>query len=120
MQRSPMKATKDNSEYYQWGENCDGWHLVKTDSLSVIEELMPPNTQETLHYHKKAQQFFRILKGIASFEIDGKVIELKSGEGINILPNTNHLIRNNQSENLEFLVISQPSTRGDRYEVKAK
>ena len=42
-----MKKSKENSEHYKWGDNCSGWHLVKTQSLSVIEELMPPkNSRE--------------------------------------------------------------------------
>lgn len=46
----------DNAEHYIWGENCDGWHLLKSDSLSVIQEKMPPGTKESLHFHSKAQQ----------------------------------------------------------------
>ncbi|MET7035751.1 hypothetical protein [Elizabethkingia miricola] len=48
----------NNTEHYNWGGVCDGWHLLKTDSLSIIQEKMPPNTEETFHYHTKAQQFF--------------------------------------------------------------
>lgn len=77
---------------------------------------MPSKTQETKHYHEHAQQFFRILRGTATFEIAGKEIEIMSGEGIHIPPKTKHRIRNDQSKNLEFLVISEPTTRGDRYE----
>jgi len=47
-----------NAEHYNWGNNCDGWHFVKSDSLSVIKEKMPPMTKEKLHYHEKAQHFF--------------------------------------------------------------
>jgi hypothetical protein len=25
-----------NAEHYEWGDKCDGWHFVKTDSLSII------------------------------------------------------------------------------------
>jgi len=28
----------DNAEHYIWGDGCDGWHLVKTSTLSVIKE----------------------------------------------------------------------------------
>ena len=41
-----MKTSKRNSEHYHWGNNCSGWHLVKSENLSIIEELMPPNTLE--------------------------------------------------------------------------
>jgi len=113
-----MKKSKENSEHYNWGENCSGWHLVKSQSLSVIEELMPPKTQEKKHYHKLSQQFFRILKGKATFEIEDKIIEVDHGNGIHILPKTKHRIRNDHSENLEFIVISEPTTRNDRYDEK--
>jgi mannose-6-phosphate isomerase-like protein (cupin superfamily) len=110
-----MKKSKENSEHYNWGNNCSGWHLVKSESLSVIEELMPPKTQEKKHYHNNSQQFFRILNGKATFEIDNEIIEVESGNGIHIPPKVKHQIRNDQSVNLEFIVISEPTTRGDRF-----
>ncbi|PKF76460.1 cupin domain-containing protein, partial [Vibrio sp. vnigr-6D03] len=30
--------SRENAEHYVWGERCDGWHLVKSTSLSVIQE----------------------------------------------------------------------------------
>lgn len=62
-----MEKSKENSEHYNWGNNCGGWHLVKSERLSVMEELMPPKTQEKKHYHKFSQQFFRILNGKSIF-----------------------------------------------------
>ena len=111
-----MKKSKENSEHYIWGDNCSGWHLVKSQSLSVIEELMPPYTQESKHYLEKSQQFFQILRGTATFEIENDIIEVESGTGVHIPPKTKHRIRNDQLENLEFIVISEPTTRGDRIE----
>ncbi len=114
-----MKRTKENSEHYHWGNECSGWHLVQSEDLSIIEERMPPHTQETKHYHKKAEQFFRIIKGTATFEIEDNTIEINEGEGVHIPPNTNHKISNDQSGPLEFLVISRPTTLGDRYNTQA-
>ena len=110
-----MKKSKENSEHYNWGNNCSGWYLVKSESLSVIEELMPPKTHEKKHYHNNSQQFFRILAGKATFEIENEIIDVESGNGIHIPPKVKHRIRNDQSENLEFIVISEPTTRGDRF-----
>lgn len=114
--KNQMKKSKENSEHYKWGDNCSGWHLVKMQSLSVIEELMPPKTQEKKHYHNVSQQFFRILSGKATFEMENEIIEIEKGNGIHIPPKTKHRIRNDQSEYLEFIVISEPTTRGDRYD----
>ena len=109
-----MIINKENSEHYYWGDKCSGWHLVKSENLSVIEELMPPNTSEEKHYHNFSEQFFQILSGTATFEIDENRFVIEKGEGIHILPKIKHKIVNNKSENLIFIVISQPTTSGDR------
>ena len=49
--------------HYEWGEGCDGWHLVRTDALSVIEERMPAQAAERRHLHRHAHQFFMCLTG---------------------------------------------------------
>ncbi|WP_435625364.1 cupin domain-containing protein [Flagellimonas sp.] len=112
-----MKKNTKNTEPYSWGENCKGWEFVRDSSLSIIEELMPPNTSETKHYHSKSQQFFYILKGEAAFYINNELHKVNEREGIQIPAKTVHQIRNNGLSNLEFLVISQPTSRGDRFEV---
>lgn len=109
-----MKKSKENGEHYNWGNNCSGWHLVKSRGLSVIEELMPANTSEDKHYHNFSEQYFYILKGTATFEIENTIVEVHKGEGVHIRPQVLHRIRNNESTDLEFLVISQPTTSGDR------
>jgi len=106
-----------SAEHYKWGDNCDGWHLVNTESLSVIQEMMPPGTTENMHYHKLSQQVFFILKGSATFEIDDQIYNVKMGESIHVLPLAKHCISNNQNEELHFLVVSQPKSHGDRINV---
>ena len=108
-----------SAEHYLWGANCDGWHLVKNEMLSVIEEQMPPGTSEVRHYHRKAQQFFFILAGSAEMELDGDKLVLGAGEGLHIAPEMVHRISNAAGEPLRFLVISQPPSHGDRVVAKA-
>jgi hypothetical protein len=48
----------ENAEHYVWGDGCDGWHLVRGDSLSVIEERMPAGAREQRHFHERVRQFF--------------------------------------------------------------
>lgn len=112
-----MVVSKQNAEHYNWGNNCSGWHLLKLESLSVIEELMPPGTSEQLHYHQKAQQVFYILSGKADFELNGEVIILHVNESIHVPKGISHRITNAGNEDLRFLVISQPKSRGDRIEI---
>ena len=108
-----MKNLK-NSEHYTWGNNCDGWHLLKSDSLSVIQERMPPGTSEQLHFHEKAQQVFYILSGVATFEVDENILKVNAGESLNIPKGQKHRIINNEKTDLSFLVVSEPKSHGDR------
>lgn len=104
----------ENAEHYLWGKACDGWHLVKNDKLSVIQERMPPGTFEARHFHSRTRQFFFILSGIAVIEAAGNRETLNAREGIEILPGVAHQIFNESDTDLEFLVISQPPSHGDR------
>jgi mannose-6-phosphate isomerase-like protein (cupin superfamily) len=113
-----MKRSTDNAEHYTWGENCDGWHLLKTDALSVIQERMPPGTSEQLHYHRFAQQVFYILKGTATFKVNGVEHTVQANESIHIEPNTPHKIYNQETEDLSFMVISQPRAQSDRIDIQ--
>jgi len=105
-------------EHYLWGDDCHGWTFVDTDDMSVKQELMPPDTAEALHYHEKATQVFFILKGRATFTVDGAVTELREQQGITINPNQKHLIANKQNSDLEFILYSYPSTKNDRVNIK--
>lgn len=104
-------------KHYKWGNDCDGWNFVSEPALSVKQERMPGGTAEALHYHRFAQQFFFILKGKAVFEIDGKRIVLQEQEGIHIKPGQQHRIINQTDSAIEFILSSQPSTDGDRFNI---
>jgi mannose-6-phosphate isomerase-like protein (cupin superfamily)/N-acetylglutamate synthase-like GNAT family acetyltransferase len=106
-----------NSEHYTWGNKCDGWHLLKSDSLSVIQERMPPGTTEQLHCHRFTQQVFYILSGSATFEINGEILQLSVNESIHVPAKILHKISNKGKEDLKFLVISEPKSHGDRIEI---
>jgi mannose-6-phosphate isomerase-like protein (cupin superfamily) len=105
-------------DHYTWGDDCHGWTFVDTEALSVKQELMPPDTAERLHYHEKATQLFFILKGRATFSIDGTVMEVREQQGIEITPNQQHFIANHNRTDLEFILYSYPSTKNDRIEIK--
>ncbi len=115
-----LTVSKHNAlDHYKWGDNCDGWVLVDTSALSVKQERMPAKACEILHYHETARQFFFILKGTATFEVENESFEVKEGEGIHILIGTMHRIINNTSEDIEFILSSQPSTTNDRHDASS-
>ena len=106
-----------NTEHYLWGINCDGWHLVRRDDLSVITERVPPGASEQRHFHVYSRQFFYILSGEAVIEVDGERATLSALQGVEILPGVTHQFRNESSVEVTFLVISTPKSQGDRVAV---
>lgn len=105
---------KENAEHYTWGGVCDGWHLVKSETLSVIHERMPAGASEVRHYHRASQQFFFVLRGVATLEINGQRERLGAHQGAHVPPNVSHQMFNDSPDEIEFLVISQPPSHGDR------
>jgi mannose-6-phosphate isomerase-like protein (cupin superfamily) len=105
-----------NAEHYTWGNSCDGWYLVRAPELHIIEELMPPGTFETRHLHLRARQFFYVLEGELTMEVEREVLVLRTGEGVEIAPGKAHQASNSSAEATRILVTSQPPSHGDRVE----
>lgn len=107
--------SKANAEHFIWREVCDGWFLVNhPDRLTVLHESMPPGTREVRHFHRQAVQFFFVLAGVATLEIDGQHTILQAHEGAEVSPLVPHQMLNLSEAPMEFLVVSQPNSRDDR------
>ncbi len=103
-----------NAEHYTWGEICDGWHLLKREDMSVIQERVPAEGAEVMHYHEKARQFFYVLEGEGRIVFEDHEIILQKGQGLEIPPRVKHQFKNSSQVDVHFLVVSVPFTRGDR------
>ena len=110
-----MKISKNQPlSHYKWGENCDGWDLIGRPEIGIKQELMPAHTAEKLHFHTYAEQFFYILKGQATFFIEGEAILVNANNGLQIKAGDKHKISNETNQDLEFILFSYPSTQNDR------
>ena len=107
-------VSRYTADHSTWGDRCDGWHLVRSPGLSVIEERMPPGTAESRHRHAIARQFFFVLAGELTMAREGGVLVLRPGEGLEIAPGSAHQVLNHGGMDARFLVISQPPSHGDR------
>jgi mannose-6-phosphate isomerase-like protein (cupin superfamily) len=112
-----MSISIENAEYYSWGEICDGWHLVKHDEMSIIQERVPPGGAEVMHYHNQVRQFFYVLEGEGTMFFEDYEVTLKKGQGLEIPPQVKHQFKNQANVDVHFLVISVPTTKGDRINV---
>jgi quercetin dioxygenase-like cupin family protein len=112
-----MKRGIDNSEHYRWGDGCDGWVLSPSPDMMIIQERMPPRTAEKRHFHLTARQFFYVLAGELTMELEGEHHLLPPMTGIEIVPGARHQARNDSDSDVHFIVASSPSTRGDRTDI---
>ena len=104
----------ETAEHYTWGEGCDGWHLLRAPGLSVIEERMPAGAAEARHLHPRSRQFFYVLSGRLTMELDGARHRLGPGEGLEVPPGAAHQALNDSDADVRFLVVSHPPSHGDR------
>jgi quercetin dioxygenase-like cupin family protein len=109
-----LPIARANAEHYVWGGTCDGWHLVRTAALGVIEERMPAGTREVRHRHAHARQFFYVLAGTLTLEVEGTRHDLAPRTGLEIPPGAAHQALNETGDDVEFLVVSTPPSQGDR------
>lgn len=109
--------SKENSEHYSWGDNCDGWHLVKSPVLSVIQETVPSGSSEVRHFHERSEQFFFVLDGMATLEVNGVFHKLEPQQGLHVPAGIPHQLKNEHTTNLSFIVTSTPPSHGDRVEL---
>ncbi len=106
---------KQSAPQYTWGDGCDGWHLVQTPELSIIEERMP----EVRQFHHNASQFFYVLLGSLTIEVGGAESILNPWAGMLHQCRGPHQVHNQGAADVEFLVASNPPSHGDRIPAEA-
>jgi mannose-6-phosphate isomerase-like protein (cupin superfamily) len=112
-------VSRENAEHYVWGDGCDGYRLLARADLSVIEERVPPGRSEIAHFHTRARQLFYVLEGGLCIELEQRSVEVTRGQSFEVAPGAVHRVHNPFEHDAVFLVISAPTTAGDRTNVGA-
>jgi mannose-6-phosphate isomerase-like protein (cupin superfamily) len=112
-----MPISKSTAAQFAWREVCDGWTLMSTSSLHVVQERMPPGTHELRHKHATTYQFYFVLEGHATVVLDDGALPVLAGQGVAIPRGVPHQIRNDSTGAVEFLVISSRPPREDRVDI---
>jgi len=68
--------------------------------------------------HLKSEQFFFVLFGYATLELNGEAFELGENQGFRVTSSTLHLLSHLGQADLYFIVISTPYRHGDRVEIR--
>ncbi len=107
-------AKRSVANQYRWGDGGEGWRLVRSDGVSVIQEYMPPGTTEVRHAHQHSRQFFFVLAGVLRIEVNDTAFDVTAWTGLEIPPGTVHQVRNDSTAPVDFLGVSAPPSHGDR------
>jgi mannose-6-phosphate isomerase-like protein (cupin superfamily) len=108
------------AEHYSWGQDCDGWFLLKRADVNVIRERMPSGAAEVMHLHRKSTQLFYVLRGTLTMAGESSSTMISAGQALVIEPNVQHRATNESDGDVEFLVISCPPSHGDRFDCEAR
>ena len=75
---------------------------------SLAEATVPEGTATERHYHKKSEEFYFILEGSGTMEIDGESKPIDVGDAILIPPGAWHQITAESNSALKFLCCCAP------------
>lgn len=86
---------KTYSEERPWGR-FEKFHENKPCTIKLI--YINANSRLSLQYHKKRSEFWKVIKGTAMVELDGKTIILREGETLTIPRQAKHRVGALESE----------------------
>lgn len=72
--------------------------FVQNEKCTVKLIYVNPNSRLSLQYHSKRREFWKVVKGSAEIEIDGKTFILKDGQSTEIPQGAKHRIRGLEEE----------------------
>lgn len=75
---------------------------------SLAEATLPASGSTQRHYHRLSEEFYFILEGRGTMEIDGDSCEVGPGDAILIPPGAWHQIRSADEASLRFLCCCAP------------
>ncbi len=76
------------------------------ENQSLAEATVPAGTATERHYHKASEEFYFILEGEGTMEIDGEEKKVRPGDAILIPPHARHQIT--CASDLRFLCCCAP------------
>ncbi|WP_371328509.1 cupin domain-containing protein [Pantoea sp. 1.19] len=112
-------TSNTHAEHSSWGNEGDGWHLVKRQDMSIIHENKSAGREETRHLHHLSRQFFFVLSGELKMDVADKTHRLTAHRRIEIAPQHRTPGAKPVSRRHSVFSLLTAGTRGDRQLIPA-
>lgn len=107
LNKNKIKEGQEHSyEFRPWGK----FEILLDDFMCKVKRLyVDPGKRLSLQYHKKRSEHWTVISGLAKVYLNKKIIELKSGQSIDIPVEAHHYIENSTKEEL-IIIETQMGT----------
>ncbi|NQU99683.1 MAG: cupin domain-containing protein [Parcubacteria group bacterium] len=114
--KKQSKSLRESGNYY-FGDYSE---IPIGVSFSTIGESNKNKIKDKLHYHKKSNEFYIILEGEGTLEIENKEIALDRNSMIMVEPNEKHKITKVTKTPFRFIAITTEKDKDDKVIVESK
>ncbi len=108
--KNPAVINENNFEFRPWGKFEV---LLDSKNCKVKKLTIEPKSRLSLQYHKFRSEHWTIIKGVAKVHLNGKIINLKEGNSIDIPSLSEHFIANETESKLIIIEIQMGSYFGE-------
>jgi mannose-6-phosphate isomerase-like protein (cupin superfamily) len=113
----PLPVSATSAEPHFQEANCVGWRLLDQDLLGIVEKQMPAGATTSWCRHDRLRQFFYVLNGQLSIDVEQVVRVVDMGSGLEIPPLVTYRVRNSGGWPASFLTIELRFSSMERKEV---
>jgi|ERR1700722_8654559 len=98
--------------------NADFLERTKSELLGARLWRFPPKSANTLHKHRRAEEFYFVIEGVGRIRIDDETITVPKHGGVLVGPNQLRQVFNDTDEEVLWLIVGAPDNEFDPGEVK--
>ena len=98
--------------------NADFLERTKSELLGARLWRFPPKSANTLHKHRRAEEFYFVIEGVGRIRIDDETITVPKHGGVLVGPNQLRQVFNDTDAEVLWLIVGAPDNEFDPGEVK--
>ena len=93
--------------------NADFLERTGSEWLGARLWRFPPGSANTLHRHRRAEEFYFVLEGVGRVRVDGQTLTVPKGGGLHVRPASLRQVFNDTADEVTWLIVSGPDREFD-------